>query len=136
MRSKNIIPNNVKFKVSAHCGHGNPASLKLLEKLGADSINPVRDLSLPMIAALREVLDIPLDCHTDNPAGSGGFIRFYEAPEIIKIAAPVYLKTGNSIIAEHGNHASVQDSVRMVHQAAIVLEMVQRYYPEAKQSKN
>ncbi len=136
MRSKNVIPNNIKFKVSAHCGHGNPASLKLLEKLGADSINPVRDLSLPMIGALRAVLDIPLDCHTDNPTGSGGFIRFYEAPEIIKIAAPVYLKTGNSVISEHGNNTSVQDGARMVHQAAIVLEMVQRYYPEAKQSSN
>ncbi|NSW92154.1 MAG: peptidase, partial [Firmicutes bacterium] len=89
MRKAGELPANMKFKNSAHNGQGNPASFKLLERLGADSINPVRDLSLPMLAALRQTVNVPLDLHTDNPPGSGGFIRVYEAPEMVRVAAPV-----------------------------------------------
>jgi len=39
MRKAGELPRDIKFKLSAHCGHGNPASFKLLESLGADSIN-------------------------------------------------------------------------------------------------
>lgn len=137
MRQNNMIAKNIKFKVSAHCGHGNPASLKLLEELGANSINPVRDLQLPMLSALRDVINIPIDVHTDNPAASGGFIRVYEAPEIVRIASPVYLKTGNSVVSEHGSlTSSSKDGIKMARQASIVLEMVNNYYPQAKQSIN
>ena len=59
MRKAGELPANMKFKNSAHNGHGNPASFKLLESLGADSINPVRDLSLPMLAALRQAVNVP-----------------------------------------------------------------------------
>jgi hypothetical protein len=135
MREKGELPKNMKFKNSAHNGHGNPASFKLLERLGADSINPVRDLSLPMLAALRQAVDVPLDLHTDNPPASGGFIRVYEAPEIVRVAAPVYLKTGNSCISGHGQLTTAQNAIDMVRQASIVVEMVKRYYPEAVQSK-
>jgi hypothetical protein len=136
MRKINILAENIKFKVSAHCGHGNPASFKLLESLGANSINAVRDLQLPMIAALRNAISIPIDCHTDNPIGSGGFIRVYEAPEIVRIASPVYLKTGNSVISEHGSSTIAKEGIKMARQASIVLEMVDNYYPQAKQSIN
>lgn len=134
MRGKGFLSKEIKFKISAHCGHGNPASFKLLESIGADSINPVRDLQLPMISALRQSINIPIDCHTDNPPGSGGFIRVYEAPEIVRLAAPVYLKTGNSVVSEHGSPTASRDGVRMARQASIVLEMVQKYYPQAVQS--
>jgi hypothetical protein len=114
-------------KVSAHCGHSNPAALRLLESIGADSINPVRDLTLPMIAALRKAIAIPLDCHIDNPITSGGFIRTYEAPEIVRIASPVYIKTGNSAIAKHGSITTANDAKRMAIQASIALEMITKY---------
>jgi hypothetical protein len=64
-------------------------SFNLMESLGAERINPVRDLQVPMLAALRAVVSVPIDVHTDNPPGSGGFIRVYEAPEIVRVAAPV-----------------------------------------------
>lgn len=134
MRNTQEIPSDTFFKISAHCGHCNPAAFKLLESIGANSINPVRDLHLSMIAALRHAVEIPIDCHTDNPPASGGFIRVYEAPEIVRIAAPVYLKTGNTIIPKHGQITSVKEGRAMARQAAIVLEMVQRYLPSAKQS--
>lgn len=134
MRKEGALPKEIVFKCSAHLGHCNPASFKVLESLGADSINPVRDLQIPMIAALRAAIKVPIDVHTDNPPGSGGFIRVYEAPEIVRVAAPVHCKTGNSVIGGHGEMTSAIDGKRMAEQAAIVVEMVNKYYPDLKQS--
>lgn len=134
-RKSGELPAEMKFKNSAHNGQGNPASFKLLQDLGADSINPVRDLSLPMLAALRQTVTVPLDLHTDNPPGSGGFIRVYEAPEMVRCCAPVYLKTGNSCISGHGQLTTAQNGIDMARQSSIVLEMVHKYYPEAIQLK-
>jgi hypothetical protein len=134
MRKDGLLPSDVIFKVSAHMGYCNPISFRIMESLGADSINPVRDLQLPMIAALRAAAKVAIDVHTDNPPASGGFIRVYEAPEIARIAAPVHLKTGNSVVSAHGQITSAEDGKRMAAQAAIVLEMVSKYYPQAKQS--
>lgn len=135
MRQDGFLPKDIIFKASAHMGYCNPVSFKVLEELGADSINPVRDLQLPMIAALRAAVKAHIDVHTDNPPGSGGFIRVYEAPEIARVAAPVHLKTGNSVVSAHGERTSAADGKRMAEQAAIVVEMVSKYYPEAKQTK-
>ncbi|TET33678.1 MAG: peptidase [Anaerolineales bacterium] len=134
MRKDGALPGDIIFKTSAHLGHCNPCSFKLLESLGADSINPVRDLSIPMMAALRAAVEIPLDIHTDNPPASGGFIRVYEAPEIVRVAAPVHCKTGNSVVAGHGQLTSTVDGKRMADQASIVVEMVNTYLPEATQT--
>ena len=134
MRRDGALPKDIIFKTSAHLGQCNPCSFKLLESLGADSINPVRDLQIPMIAALRAAVKVPLDVHTDNPPGSGGFIRVYEAPEIVRVAAPVHCKTGNSVVSGHGEMTSANDGRRMADQAAIVVEMLGKYYPEVKQS--
>lgn len=134
MRAEKEIPADTLFKISAHNGYGNPAAFKLLESLGADSINPVRDLQLPMISALREAIKVPMVIHTDNPPASGGFIRFYEAPEMVRIGAPIYLKSGNSAVSSHGQLTTEDDGRRMARAASIVVEMVKKYYPEAKQS--
>ncbi len=136
MRKAGKLPAKMHFKLSAHVGHGNPASFKMLQDLGADSINPVRDLSLPMIAALRQTVKVPLDVHTDNPPGSGGFIRVYEGPEMVRVGAPIHLKTGNSVVSGHGQLTTAQNGRDMAKQASIVKEFVERYYPEAVQSKN
>jgi len=134
MRKDGALPKDIHFKASAHLGHCNPASIKLLETLGADSINPVRDLPVEMLAALRAAVKAPLDIHTDNPPASGGFIRVFEAPEIVRVAAPVHCKTGNSVVGGHGQLTSASDAKKMADQASIVVEMVNKYYPEAKQS--
>jgi hypothetical protein len=134
MRKAGELPKEIIFKCSAHLGHCNPAAFRVLESLGADSINPVRDLQIPMIAALRAAVNTPIDVHTDNPPGSGGFIRVYEAPEIVRVAAPVHCKTGNSVVSGHGQLTSATDGKRMAEQAAIVVEMVNKYYPDLKQT--
>ena len=134
MRKDGALPKDITFKASAHLGHCNPASVKVLESLGADSINPVRDLQIPMLAALRAAVKVPLDIHMDNPPASGGFIRVYEAPEIVRVAAPLHCKTGNSVVGGHGQLTSPTDGKRMADQATIVVEMLGTYYPEVKQS--
>ncbi|WP_230390969.1 hypothetical protein [Reinekea sp. G2M2-21] len=134
LRKSGYIPSNVHFKVSAHCGHGNPASFKLLQDLGANSINPVRDLQLPMLSSIRSVTSIPIDCHTDNPKSSGGFVRFYDAPEFVRLLSPVYLKCGNSSLKFHGHETSQSEARSMVRKASIVTEIIEREYPQASQS--
>lgn len=134
MRKAGEIPADCHFKVSAHCGHGNPCSVKLLEMLGADSVNPVRDYQLQMLAAMRQTVDIPLDCHTENPPTSGGFIRHYEVPEIIRVASPVYLKTGGSVAKHHSYDTTVEEAKQRAKQVSLVKRMIDVYYPEAVQS--
>lgn len=139
LRREGAIPRDMQFKVSAHCGHGNPASIKLLAKLGADSINPVRDLELPMIASLRAVTDVTLDIHIDNPKATGGFIRTYEAPEMVRIAAPISLKCGPSIFEHHASESAAPTSAAqaelLARQAGLVQRMIEKHFPEAVQSK-
>lgn len=135
MRKKGEIPLECKFKVSAHCGHGNPCSAKLLENIGANSINPVRDIQIQMLASIRQAIDIPLDVHTENPASSGGFIRHYEVPEMIRVAAPIYLKTGGSVAKTHNWETSDIDAKKRAKQVFLVKRMIDNYYPDAVCSK-
>ena len=131
MRKLGELSSNLKFKISAHCGHGNPCSAKLLENLGANSINPVRDLQLPMLSALRAAINIPIDLHTENPASSGGFIRHYEVPEMIRLCAPLYLKTGGSVAKTHGWDTTATEAKQRAKQVGLVKRVIDSYYPEA-----
>jgi hypothetical protein len=135
MRQAGEIPKDTHFKVSAHTGHGNPASAKLLEEIGADSFNPVRDLQIPMIASIRSAIDISIDLHTENPKSSGGFIRHYEVPEMIKYAAPVYLKTGGAVAGHHGWDTTEKQAEERIRQVSLVQDMINRYYDHAIMSK-
>lgn len=130
-RKAGEIPKECKFKLSAHAGHGNPCSAKLMESIGADSLNPVRDIQLPMLSALREAVDIPLDVHTENPASSGGFIRHYEVPEMVRIAAPIYLKTGGSVAKTHSWDTTAADAKARAKQVLLVKRVMDAYYPDA-----
>ena len=131
MRQEGFLPKDVKFKISAHTGHGNPCSAKLLEQNGANSFNPVRDIQLQMLSAVRAAIDIPIDIHTENPKSTGGFIRHYEVPEIIRVAAPVYLKTGGSVAATHSWDTTEADAKKRAKQVALVKRVIDTYYPEA-----
>ncbi|KZX11973.1 peptidase [Methanobrevibacter curvatus] len=131
MRKDGEIPEYIDFKVSAHTGHGNPASAKLLEFIGANSFNPTRDLSIEMLGSIRESINIPLDIHTENPISSGGFIRHYEVPEIIKVASPVYLKTGGSVAKTHNWTIDENSAKLRAKQVLLVQSMIDKYYPQA-----
>ena len=134
MREKGELPENLNFKMSAHTGHGNPASAKVLESMGLNSINPVRDLQIPMLASIRNAIDIPIDLHTENPKSTGGFIRHYEVPKFIEVASPVYLKTGGSVAANHNWDTTEKEAIARIKQVKLVERMIKQYLPEAVMS--
>ena len=135
MREDGELPSDLKFKLSAHAGCSNPASARLFERIGLDSLNPVRDLQIPMLASLRQAIDIPIDIHTENPKSTGGFIRHYEVPEMIKVASPIYLKTGGSVAKHHSWDTTDKEARQRAKQVALVRDLIERFYPEAKQSR-
>ena len=136
MRNEGEIPKNTHFKLSAHAGHSNPAAAKMLEENGLNSLNPVRDLQIPMIAAIRNAVDMTIDLHTENPKSTGGFIRHYEVPKFIDVAAPVYLKTGGSIAANHNWDTTEKEAKARIKQVILVKRMIDKYCSEAIVSPN
>lgn len=131
MRKAGEIPADCHFKVSAHTGFANPCSAHLLESIGADSLNPVRDIQLQMLAAMRQAVNVPIDIHTENPKSTGGFIRHYEVPEFIRVAAPIYLKTGGSVAQTHSWDSTTDDAKKRAKQVTLVKRVIDSYYPEA-----
>ena len=92
LRKRELIPRDVVFKLSIFAGHANPAGAKVLEQLGADTFNPVGDLTLPQLAAIRQTVKIPMDLHVWLFDAWGGFNRIYEAPEMARTCPPCYFK--------------------------------------------
>jgi len=92
LRKRGMIPRDVVFKLSIFAGHANPAGAKVLEQLGADTFNPVGDLTLPQLAAIRQTVRIPMDLHVWLFDAWGGFNRIYEAPEMARTCSPCYFK--------------------------------------------
>jgi hypothetical protein len=138
MRKAGDIPRDVTFKVSVFAGHANPAGAKVLEMLGANTFNPIADLTLPMLAAIRKVIDIPMDVYVYVPISFGGINRFYEAPEIVRVAAPCYLKfePGESEGAIYQPWVSEEFLATLARQkvrfAETVVNLIEKNYPEAK----
>ncbi len=92
MKQNGDLPEDIVFKVSIFAGHANAAGFKLLESLGASSGNPVADLTLPELASIRSVVNIPLDVHIQLWNSMGGFNRIFETPEIARVTSPCYFK--------------------------------------------
>lgn len=145
MRKAGDIPADVVFKVSVYAGHGNAAGGKVLESLGADTFNPVGDLTVDQYATIRQVCDIPLDMHILLTESFGGFTRFYDAPEIARTLAPVYFKiepgpacaaTGAALYKPWVSPDLLAGWAReKVKYAQIIHELVQENFPEATLSE-
>jgi len=141
MRKAGDIPKDVVFKVSIFAGHANPAGAKVLEMLGADTFNPVADLPLPMLAALRKTVDMPIDVHVYLFDSFGGFNRIWETPEITRITAPCYYKIepGASVGSLYKPWVSPDLLAFMAREkvktAEMIISLIEKNYPEAKLSK-
>jgi hypothetical protein len=133
MRAEGDLPDDLKFKVSVQMGLANPASIRLAEQAGATTYNVPTDLSLAQLAAIRAAIDIPLDVYVEAPDDLGGFVRHFEIAEIVRVAAPVYLKFGlrnAPNIYPSGTHltpTAVALSRERVRRAEIGLELLDRY---------
>ena len=88
------LPASLVLKTSVLLPCANPATAAALEELGATTINVATDLSPTELGELRAACSAPLDVYVEVPDDQGGFVRFYEVPEIVRSAAPVYVKLG------------------------------------------
>jgi hypothetical protein len=94
MKKSGELPGDMQAKISVMLPAANPAAARVLEELGASTINLPTDLSLAQIAAIRAAVDCPLDVYVEAPDNLGGFVRHHEIPELIRVASPVYVKFG------------------------------------------
>jgi len=110
----------------------NPAAARVVADLGASTINVPTDLSLAQIAAIRAAVDVPLDVYVEAPDALGGFVRLHEIPELIRVAAPVYLKFGLRNAPDvypsgtHLDSVTVALSRERVRRARLGLELLER----------
>ncbi|MBM4432446.1 MAG: hypothetical protein FJ025_00380 [Chloroflexi bacterium] len=141
MKQNGDLPKDILFKVSIFAGHANPAGFKVIESLGAGTGNPVGDLTLPMLAAIRSVVSIPFDVHITLWASMGGFNRTYESPEIVRVASPCYLKIeqGREISTFLPTVSTEEELARLgrerMRTAKNIIELIKEVNPKLKLSK-
>ncbi len=137
MKKAGELPADLVVKISVQMGAANPISIKLLEDMGAGTYNTPTDLTLPQMAAIRAAIDIPLDVYVEAPDDFGGFVRHYEVPEMIRVAAPIYVKLGLRNAANiypsglHIEDLAIKQSRERVRRAALVMDLIKRYAPDA-----
>lgn len=137
MKREGDLPPDFVLKVSVTLAAANPATARLLEDLGATSINLPVDLSLPQIAAIRQSIDAAIDFYVESPDDFGGSVRHYETAALVRVAAPIYLKYGlrNSPglypSGQHLESTVIALSRERVRRAAISLALLRRYMPDA-----
>jgi hypothetical protein len=135
LREAGTLPANTQFKVSVTAAPANPASLRLNENLGADTVNIPSDLSISQLAELRAVCEVAVDFYIEAPDGVGGFVRMYDIVEIVRVVAPVYLKFGlrnAPDIYPSGKHLEqvvVATAWERVRRAKLGLDLLKAYAP-------
>jgi len=140
MREEGVIPTETVFKFSVFGGYAGAAGARLLEALGVNSMNPVSDVSLPILAGIRRAVDMPLDVYISVVDAFGGMFRLYEAPEIARVSSPCYFKIepGESEaviykpwVSEAWHAGFIREKVKM---ASIILEIMGRHAEGLKTS--
>ena len=132
LQASGQLPASIVWKVSAVMAPSNPLSFRLLEQLGASTINVPSDLTLGQIAEMRAVSGLPIDLYVETPDAMGGVVRGHEAADLISVAAPMYTKFGlrnSRSLYPSGVHL-VDEAVAIarekVHRAAVALEWIVR----------
>src|SRR5262249_15562203 len=137
MKAAGDLPPDFVLKISVTLAAANPATARVLEDLGATSINLPVDLSLPQIAAIRLAIDAAIDFYVEAPDDFGGTVRYYEIAELVRVAAPIYVKFGvRTAPALYPGRRHLESTVlalsrERVRRAAIGLALLRRYAPDA-----
>lgn len=141
MKKYGQLPEDFVVKVSVQMGAANPVSIKLMQDLGAGTYNVPTALTLSKLASIRQAIDIPIDLYVEVPDNFGGFLRYYEIPEIIRVLAPVYIKFGlrnHPDIYPSGKQwesTNIQLCKERVRRTALGIQIIKQYYPDAVTSK-
>ena len=142
LRKKGELPENLVIKSSASFAPANAASVKILEQLGANTINLATDLSIAQVSTIRQAINVPIDMYIEAPDSLGGFVRHQETPDLIRYAAPFYVKMGvrnAPDIYPSGYHLRsivLELSRERVRRAKLVYDLILREYPDAVISTN
>jgi peptidase U32-like protein len=140
MKQKGELPRNLVLKSSVTLPAANPATARIFERAGVSTLNIPTDLSPAQIGAIRQAVDLPIDMYIEVPDNFGGFVRYYEMPRLVRVAAPIYFKFGLRNAPDiYPSGAHLEDTaVRMgrerVHRARIALDLLEEYAPDAKMS--
>jgi hypothetical protein len=138
MKQKGVLPKNLVLKSSVTLPAANPATAKLFERSGVSTLNIPTDLNPAQIGAIRQAIEIPIDMYIEVPDNFGGFVRYYEMPQLIQVAAPVYFKFGLRNAPDiypsglHIEDMAVRMARERVRRARIALDLLDQYAPEAK----
>ncbi|MFG3345922.1 hypothetical protein ACGF1Z_12780 [Streptomyces sp. NPDC048018] len=133
LRAAGGLPADTTFKVSALIGPVNPASYAVYEHLGADSLNVPSDLTLAHLTEIRRASRAPMDLYVEAPDDLGGHVRMYEAAELVRRGAPLYLKFGLSRSAglyPYGAHLrehALATARERVRRGRLVLDLLARH---------
>lgn len=132
MRDAGLLPADLRFKVSASLPASNPATARLLQDLGADTINVPVDLSVAQLAELRAAIDVPIDMYIEAPDDFGASMRYYDVPEIVRVAAPVHLKfavrnaRGIYPYGHHLRNHALDTARERVRRAGLAIQILER----------
>lgn len=133
MRQKGDLPEDLILKTSVSLPAANPATARVLEDLGATTINLPVDLTIGQIAAIRSAVAVPLDVYVEGADDFGAPVRHYEIPALVACAAPVHLKftvrnaPGIYPAGGHLREMVVATARERVRRAAIGLATLRRY---------
>lgn len=94
LRAAGDLPATLVLKTSVLLPCANPSTATALEALGATTINTATDLSAAELGEIRAACSAPLDVYVEVPDDQGGFVRHYDVPDMIRAAAPMYVKLG------------------------------------------
>lgn len=138
MKKSGDLPADLVLKVSISLPTANPATARLLEDLGATTINLPVDLTLAQIASIRAAVTVPLDVYVEGADDFGAPVRHYEIPELVRVAAPVHLKftvrnaPGIYPSGQHLRDVALRTARERVRRAAIGLAILERYDTHAR----
>jgi hypothetical protein len=94
LKAEGVLPADLVLKTSVLMPLANGPTAALYEKAGATSLNVSTDLPLSALGEIRAATTVPIDMYVEVPDDQGGHVRFYDVPEVVRVAAPVYLKMG------------------------------------------
>jgi hypothetical protein len=140
LKTQGDLPSDLQLKVSVALPVANAATARVLEDLGATSLNLAVDLQTSSIAAIRAAIDIPVDIYVEAPDDFGGGLRHYDIPTLVRVAAPVYLKFAvRNAPNTYPSGAHLQPAVNAlsaerVRRARLGVDLLRRYMPDAAPS--
>ncbi len=88
------LPAELVLKTSVLMPLANAPTAALYERAGATSLNVSTDLDIATLGEIRAATTAPIDMYVEVPDDQGGSVRFYDVPEVVRVAAPVHLKMG------------------------------------------